>query len=256
MGALFGSSPSIPAFQGTDLSSLMNTASTAAQSNAAGSIALQNQYYPSLYPLTNQTYTALGSNLSNGAAQQITGAPQAANPLLNAATTSTLNQLNMGGQLPPDVAEQVARQAAQGAGQSGFAGGAPTKNIVAQDLGLNSLSLLNQRQQNAASLGTTTAGLNTQQQQLANAVAEFNNSTVPQVNTQRVLGTAGVVSGIPTPVAGLDPGQIASVAIGNNNAQNQYNQQSASILASSNAANAQNTASTIGTVAALAGLLL
>lgn len=65
--------------------------------------------------------------------------------LREATTKSILDQLNLGGELPPDVQAAVLRAGFE-KGQSGGLGGSfAGRNLVGRDLGLTSLDLLNKR---------------------------------------------------------------------------------------------------------------
>lgn len=95
---------------------------------------------------------------------------------------SVADQLALGGNLPADVANTVTRAARTTSGTSGTLGGSSVP-LTAQMLGISSLNLLNQRQQNASAL----------------------------------------VAANPLPTAGLDPGTLASLEVNQNAAQNQFN---------------------------------
>lgn len=92
------------------------------------------------------------------------------------------DQLRMGGNLPPDVVNQVEQAGRTASGTSGTLGGSSVP-LTAGLLGISALGLLNQRQTNASNL----------------------------------------LASNPLPVAGLDPGTLASLEAQNNAAQNQFN---------------------------------
>lgn len=111
--------------------------------------------------LLNQTYGALQSTVPGvlaynqalapgltdiqlGVQNQIYG--PAANQLQKNTYQSILDQLSLGSQLPPDVQQQVIQNALQGSSTSGFGVSPGGRGLVAKDLGLTSLDLLNQRQ--------------------------------------------------------------------------------------------------------------
>lgn len=75
------------------------------------------------------------------------------------ANKSILDQLNLGSNLPADVQQQVIQNALQSASTSGFGVSPGGRGLVAKDLGLTSLDLLNQRQQAALQAGTTGLGI-------------------------------------------------------------------------------------------------
>lgn len=65
--------------------------------------------------------------------------------LRQATTQSILDQLNLGSAIPRDVQDQVIRNALEGSTASGFGVTPGGRGLVARDLGLTSLDLLNQR---------------------------------------------------------------------------------------------------------------
>ena len=133
-----------------DINSLISTAQTSAAQNAANSLKLEQRLTPNV--------AATRSGLAASVAQQ----------------------LSLGGQVPEDVANQVRAAANTASANSGALGsGGP---VTAGLLGTTALNLINQRQNNAASL----------------------------------------LNSNPLPVSGLDPGSIASAQIANTNAQNQF----------------------------------
>lgn len=90
------------------------------------------------------------------------------------------NQLSQGGNLPPDVANLVSRETAGTSGSAGVLGSQTP--LTAASLGLTSLGLMQQRQNNAGAL----------------------------------------LAANPVPTAGLDPGALASASIANTNAANNF----------------------------------
>lgn len=134
-----------------DLDALQKQAQGYAQQNIEKSIALEQQYMPDV------------SAARFGLQKQVA------------------DDLARGGNLPPDVANQVTRATMARAGSGGFGAGP----LTAAQLGLTALDLRNQAQGKAAAL------------------------------------TANATAGLPT--SGLDPGSLASAAIGQNQQQNQFN---------------------------------
>lgn len=125
----------------------------------------QQQYNPpSTQDVINQTYGALNASVpgvlayNQALAPGLTGIqlgvekqfdPNVAN--LRAATSqSILDQLNLGTALPADLQQQVIQNALEGSAASGFGVGQGGRGLVARDLGLTGLDLLNQRQGTAA----------------------------------------------------------------------------------------------------------
>jgi hypothetical protein len=170
-------------YQPIDLDKLQQQAQGYAQQNIAKSIELERQYMPDV--------SAARFGLQKQVAQD----------------------LARGGNLPPDVANQVTRASMAQAGSGGFGAGP----LTAAQLGLSSIDLRNQAQQKAAAL------------------------------------TVGASAGLPT--SGLDPGSLASAAIGQNQAQNQFALGKAGALTnvyqSGANANAAMTGNILGTAALL-----
>lgn len=75
------------------------------------------------------------------------------------ANRSILDQLNLGSALPEDLQQAVIQNALEGTSASGFGVSPGGRGLVARDLGLTSLDLLNQRQQAALSAGTSGLGV-------------------------------------------------------------------------------------------------
>lgn len=108
-------------YQPIDIAQLTKTAHDQAVANATNSLALER----SLQPGVSDTRQALQQSIAN--------------------------QLKQGGNLPPDVVNQVTQAARVGSGSSGTLGGSSVP-LTAQLLGVSALGLLNQRQQNASNL--------------------------------------------------------------------------------------------------------
>lgn len=79
--------------------------------------------------------------------------------------------------------------------------------------------------------------------------------TALQLRNANQAKAANLLSANPLPVAGLDPGQIASAAIANNNAQNQFNLYKSGAMNNVNQANANANAGILGSLGSLAPLL-
>ncbi len=139
-------------YQPIDIAQLTANAHDQAVKNATDSLALER----SLQPDIADTRTNLSRSISD--------------------------QLKLGGQLPTDTINAVTQAGRVAGGTSGSLGGASVP-LTAGLLGLSSLNLLNQRQNNAA----------------------------------------GLLAANPLPVAGLDPGTLASLEAQQNAAQNQFN---------------------------------
>ena len=167
-------------YQPIDLDKLQEQAQGYAQQNIAKSIELEKQYMPDV--------SAARFGLQKQVAQD----------------------LARGGNLPPDVANQVTRASMARAGAGGFGAGP----LTAAQLGLSSLDLRNQAQAKAAALTATN----------------------------------------PLPVSGLDPGSLASAAIGQNQAQNQFALGKAGALTNVYQSQANTSAANVGNLAALASM--
>ena len=167
-------------YQPIDLDKLQQQAQGYAQQNIAKSIELESQYMPDV--------SAARFGLQKQVAQD----------------------LARGGNLPPDVANQVTKATMAQAGAGGFGAGP----LTAAQLGLTSLDLRNQAQQKALAL--TAAN--------------------------------------PLPVSGLDPGSLASAAIGQNQAQNQFALDKAGALTNVYQSGANTNAAMLGNIAGAANL--
>jgi hypothetical protein len=165
--------------------------------------------------------------------------------LLQSAIDRAQQDLALGARLPQDVANQITRQSGERGGRVGMTGTGTSRDVVARDLGLSSLDLLNQRMGQAAQLGGMEQQTNLQQQSLADSINRFNVQSGLQQQGQR-LQTGGFLQGLidqpltramqttmgtAAPMVGLDPGMAASFQVADINALNQYNQQMAAAQA-------------------------
>ncbi len=236
-----GTTVNIPPPTTLDIPTVQAQAAQAAQSNLTNSLAMQSQVFPTLNATQNAGINAAGNIFSNPVMFNPAAlAPLGSNPALNSAAQYATNQLALGNQLPPDVAAQVQRAAGASAFGSGLRG-AGLSDITAADLGLNSLQLGQQRFANASQVGGQVSQQNAAQQALATSLAEFNSqygASIPLQNNSQQLAAAGLLTGIPLPASGLDPGSIAGLAAANVSGQNAYNQQTAAAQAQQ--ANANN----------------
>lgn len=225
-----------------------------ARNNLQNSINLENEFLPGT-ALLRQNANQLNTNLSRGltdaqraqgmlldqAGRPITDPGSAVNnPLTLSSLSSILQSLNRGGQLDPDVQAQAVQAALQKGGTAGISGSGAGRGLVARDLGLTSLGLLQQRQQMAMNAGSAYGGLALQGQglQLQDYLGRLqgvNAATGQQM--QYGLGLGGLLASTPYPNSGLGPGQTASLAVGANNQANAIGQQNAA-----NYMNAFNTA--------------
>lgn len=228
-----------------DPSALNQQAQGIAQSNAAASQALQDQYNPGATQLQGNSLQQLLQMLqANSQPAQGSGSIQDSinavkntlgtnngalnNELLNHAATTAQQQLDLGGQLPLDVRNLVARNAAAKAGSFSGPGGnlGQGRDISARDLGLTSLDLINQRLQNANTIGNSQASLGEFNANnflgLINTLSGLGNTQFNQQQQQfgNAFNAAQFGQSIQAPNVGLDPGSVANIAIANNNAAN------------------------------------
>lgn len=224
-----------------DIASLQKQAQQAAIENAANSAALEDKYNPGASALRKQSLAGLTQSLqpnlqvdtiANKIAAQAGAMPTGISydsPLLREAIAKATADLQLGGQLPQDVRNLVMRQALAKSGT--VSGGLNLgRDIGVRDLGLTSLDLENRRLQNAAALGQQEAGLGqgnaalSLQAQLAGQNNLFNSGSFLQSlangDFSKQLAAAQLGQNIAQPVSGLDPGSIANLAVGNQNAQN------------------------------------
>jgi len=150
-------------------------------------------------------------------------------PLLRAAIAQAQGDLAQGGAIPLDVQNAVTRRALAQTGQNTGNLGLG-RDVVARDLGLTSLDLMNRRLQNAASLGQAEAGLS------SDATANLFNSanllnSISGSDFARQLAAAQLGQSIQMPQTGLDPSAVANLAVGNTNAANAQQQQALALRA-------------------------
>jgi hypothetical protein len=136
------------------------------------------------------------------------------------ATKRILDDFDLGGRLPVELQNQIIASSGARAASSG----GPLGALTARDLGQSALALRDKRTQDLLSSYAARAG---------------QAATVQAAN--------------PEPVVGLDPGQLASVAVADTNALNNYNQMAAQIRAQNNQNRMQAITSTIGTVGGILG---
>lgn len=236
-----------------DIGALQTQAQEIARQNAANSALLENQYNPGASALRSGGLQALLAQL-NGTNPQLTdltnrvysqaGQPLTAytydSPLTRAAVERAQADLALGGELPQDVRNLVARQglAKSGSVTGGLGLG---RDIVARDLGLTSLQLQQQRLQNAANLGAAEAALeqgNAATRTQADLYGRNNLFTsadfLNQIATgdfQKALAAAQLGQNIAQPMSGIDPGSVGNLAVGNTNAINQQAQNAAALRA-------------------------
>ena len=227
-GALGANSNSAP----LDINQLITDARTNAAENYKNSIALEQQYNPAQAALRGQTNLALqnlandntaGARARNNLLGDVTGEP---NSLLSQSADSILKQLALGGNLSAETQNAVVRGALQTGGQAGLGGSFAGRGLVARDLGLTSMGLLQQRQAAAQAAGQI---MSTDALNRLGAAQNAQNS-----DAQRAGLLAAAIQGMPLPESGLSAGSIADVTIGQRNTQNQNAATLAGINAKSN----------------------
>lgn len=222
--------------------------------NIALSRQVENQYNPENQLLRQGSILGLMAQLGQNPNQdiythlqeQLNGGPLPAqtadSALLRQAVAQASTDLAQGGNLPLDVRNLVARNAAgKSAGLTGHLG--LGQDISARDLGLTSLDLMQRRLTNAQALGQADLGssqFNAQMRQRANEFGATNNlnlaGLMAQLNGQdfsKWLSAAQLGQGIQAPQVGLDPSAIANLAVGNTNAATQAGMNAAGIQAQS-----------------------
>lgn len=232
-----------------NVSKAISDAQTQQANDLQNSINLENQFLPgqaanrSAANSLNQQ-VATGNTLSQGmqnellrqAGSSITN-PGAAlnNPLTSAANSSILQSLNMGGQLDPATEQAVTQGALQGAGSAGISGSGAGRGLVARDLGLTSLQLLQSRQQQASAAGNAYGALGLQAQglQLQDYLSRVGAlSSAVGLQDQYALGFGALMNQTTLPNSGLSGSQVASLDVGNTNIINGAAQQQAANQAS------------------------
>ncbi len=133
-GAITGQQKAAPYTQ-SDTGALLAEAGPMA---GAANIAYNNQLAPAYRKILLDNEAAFDPNAA---------------ALRQGTTTNILDQLNMGSSLPADLQQQVIQNALQGSAASGFGMSPGGRGLVARDLGLTGLDLLNSRINNAANYG-------------------------------------------------------------------------------------------------------
>ena len=240
-----------------DVNALNATAQQQSISNAEASQALEKQMNPGLYQEQQQSTSNLlgylNPNAYTGQAQKLvanqtgTGTTPINPGLLNAAAGSAQSDLALGGQLSQDEQNSVMRAGLAKAGAVTGPGGnlGLGRDISARDLGLTSLSVYNQRLQNASQIGgqqlseqQAQAAQQAQNQQLTMQNAGVTAALQNQDYTQ-ALGLANYGQNAGSPTVGLSPGDLAGISVGNQNMIANSAQQQAAIQAQQNAGNTQ-----------------
>lgn len=197
---------------------LMEDARKNAAENLASSISLERTYQPgtaALRLLADEGLTNLATgnisslNLRDSLLSQI----GSTNPLLQASADSILSQLRLGGKLDAETQAQVTKTALEKGGTAGISGSGANRGLVARDLGLTSLQLLQSRQQAGLSAGSLLS------QDLASRAGLAMNAYGQDSNT--ALNIASLIDRRALPDSGINSGSLVDLVVGQNNSQNQ-----------------------------------
>lgn len=220
LAGLFGGKSKKPAYQPLDISKVIAEARSAAETNYAQSYALEAKYRPGTAALRTTVDSALGDLAGNKTAglsardSLLKGlmADNGLNPLLVESSNRILGQLRLGGQLDAETQAAAMTAALSKGGAAGISGSGAARGLVARDLGLTSLSLQRQRQQDALSAGTT---LQTNYLNALNAATSIAGQDIQKTG---LIGS--LIDARALPESGLSPGAIASLYVADNNAKN------------------------------------
>ena len=138
-------------------------------------------------------------------------------------TASILQQLGLGGKLPQDVINTITQTGLEKGQAAGIGKGISGRNLVARDLGLASLDLLNNRIDRASSY--------------TRSAPTSNQLFQPQS-------------------LGIDPGGFGNLVVGNANTQNAQNQYNAQLRSQNNANIFQTPLNNLTKLAGIAGSVL
>lgn len=210
LAGIFGSKK--PKYQPIDIGKLAEQARQNAETTLANSVRLEGKYLPGQAAMRLNAENAAAKYLADISAQDYVG------NLLRGAGAATqylpegsvakqiLSEAQMGGALTADVQSEVAKAALEGAGQAGLSGSMAGRGRVARDIGISSQALRAQRL--AAALGIEQGAA---QQYLAGE----------ELRGRNILQGGIIAANTRLPDAGLSSGDLASAAIGGQNAANQ-----------------------------------
>lgn len=225
-GYLGGSSSNKVPYQPLNIDQVISQARTQAASNLSDSVSLEQQYLPGQFAARTSgeqaaTSAALGQTKSQQALNNLVGGlgTSTVSPALTASTNSIMQQLSLGGSLDADTQAQATQAALEGGSTAGIAGSGSGRGLVARDLGLTSLNLLQSRQ--AAAQGAGVAQTNATLNDLLGRTGAATSAT--SVTGNQALGFGNLANQTALPVSGLSPANVASLAVGQNNAINQNN---------------------------------
>lgn len=189
---------------------------------AQNRLALQRQIDPALAELRGASEKAITSQLSGfdrGTADQLaeltaaeaTGGVPGAEAMQSQLMSRALENLKLGATLPPDVQAELMQAGLEGAGAvTGRASGAGIGGtLLRQVLGSGALNLQAQRRQEAQSMATAAMGMESQRQNILQAL-------FPKLKEQQLQNLQANMSGLQladtmTPEAGLGGQNIANI---------------------------------------------
>ncbi len=247
-----------------DISQIIADARQNAANNYANSFALESQFRPGSAALRTTADNSLG-NLATGNTAgfqardsllgQLSGSQissTGSNPLLEASAASILDSLKLGGALGRDVQTQAAKAALEKGGAAGISGSGAARGLLARDLGLTSMQVLNQRQGQALQAGSTLEGIKMQNDQLR--LNDFLGrigaaQSAAGQDTQRAGLISQIMDARALPESGLSPGALANLYVGDKNVQDQSNMNLAALKTTTNA-NTMNSLLGFGSAAA------
>lgn len=240
------SAPKKPTYTPIDVNKLITNARSEYATNYQNSIGLEAQYNPTQAAARTSSNQAL-----QAAADQTSTGFKARNAMLddvlsgksgqlyNESSDSILQQLRLGGKLDPETQAAVTRAALQKGAGSGLSGSDAQRGLVARDLGLTSMGLLQSRQ--AAAEQAAQAGVS--RLQAGNSAAGLDASTAASIGS--------VFNGRALPTSGLDPNTSTALALANVKGQADT---AAALLAQDNKARAQNVSSILSLGSSYGGL--
>lgn len=239
-GVIGGVSGYLGAGKKVDIAKVIAQAKATARDNLQTQINLENELLPGTARLRAGS-NALNAQLASGGTQAqrqqaallaqgpLTDASSAVdNPLTMSSMSSILQSLNRGGKLDADAQAQAVQAALQKGGAAGISGSGAGRGLVARDLGLTAMQVLQGRQNQAAAAGNQYANtaLAGQQLTLNDFLARLNgvNTAVGQ-NQQYGLGLGELMNKTAYPASGLGPAGVADLMVQANAQNNAINKQ-------------------------------
>lgn len=237
-----------------------------ARRNIRNSIALEQQYDPGVANARQTAINQFNQQLTQDSpyltqvrnlALGINGGPSIyESPAIKAAVDKAMALSNRSGvpyaELPVEVSNLATRKALANAGRVGGGGLGLGRDLVARDLGLTSLQLGQQQEQNELNRINTLLG--TGQSELG--VRQGGIGTLSNLAGQdfsRALSAAQFTQALQRPEVGLDPSAIANLATGNVATQNQNAQNQANLIMNQANANSQLYGQLAGSLGSAAG---